>query len=100
MLKNFRLRRSIDKIDLHVRLSALENRLEQIDHQFHHARSAGEVERMKADLLGIVKLAAEHLNRAEEGHAEGLADVEALRAELEQFRTTIGSAIGVTLEPP
>jgi hypothetical protein len=41
---------------------------------------------MKADLLEIVKLAAQHLNCAEEGHAEVLADVEALRAELDGFR--------------
>jgi hypothetical protein len=44
----------------------------------------------------LVKLAAKHLNRAEEGHAEVLADVEALRAEFRDFRTAIGSKLGVT----
>lgn len=53
-----------------------------------------------ADLLSIVKLAAEHLNRAEEGHVEVLAEVESLRADLGEFRTQIGSKIGVTLERP
>jgi hypothetical protein len=51
----------------------------------------------KADLLGIVKLAAEHLGRAEQGHAEVLAEVAALREELQGFRTTIGAATGIDL---
>jgi hypothetical protein len=51
----------------------------------------------KRTCSGIVKLAAEHLNRSEEGHAEVLAEVEALRAELQGFRTTIGSATGIDL---
>ena len=40
------------------------------------------------------------MTRAEESHAEVLADVEALREELQGFRTQIGSKIGVTLERP
>lgn len=47
-----------------------------------------------------VKLAAEHLNRSEEGHAEVLAEVEALRADLQLMRTQVGSAIGVDLVQP
>jgi hypothetical protein len=64
------------------------------------AGAAGDAERAKADPLGIVKLAAEHLNRAEEGHAEVLAEVESLRADMQQMRTQVGSVIGVTLERP
>jgi hypothetical protein len=97
MFKTFRLRRSIDKIDLNVRLSALENQLEQHEQRFGYALSSGEAERAKADLLGIVKLAAEHLNRAEEGHAEVRAELESLRVELQHFRTTIGAATGIDL---
>ena len=41
------------------------------------AQQAGE-----GDLLGIVKLGAEHLNRSEEDRAEVLAEVEAPRADL------------------
>lgn len=40
------------------------------------------------------------LNRSEEGHAEVLAEVEALRADLQLMRTQVGSAIGVDLVQP
>jgi hypothetical protein len=97
MFRNFRLRRSIDKIDLNARLSANENALRDIEQRFGYTLSAGEAERAKADLLGIVKLSAEHFNRAEEGHAEVLAEVEAFSEELQHFRTAIGSATGINL---
>ena len=45
-------------------------------------------------------MAAEHLNRSEEGHAEVLAEVEALRADLQLMRTQVDSAIGVDLVQP
>ena len=64
------------------------------------ALSAGEAERMEGRPPRIVKLAAEHLGRAEQGHAEVLAEVAALREELQGFRTQIGFKIGVTLERP
>ena len=41
-----------------------------------------------------------HLNRSEEGRAEVLAEVEALRADLQLMRTQVGSAIGVDLVQP
>jgi hypothetical protein len=38
------------------------------------------------------------LNRSEDGHTEALAVVEALRVDLQQMRTLVGSVIGATLE--
>jgi hypothetical protein len=48
-------------VDFNVCLSALENKLEDIEQRFGYALSASEAERMKADPLGIVKLSAEHV---------------------------------------
>ena len=55
---------------------------------------------IQGSTYSCVKLAAEHLNRSEEGHAEVLAEVEALRADLQLMRTQVGSAIGVDLVQP
>jgi hypothetical protein len=96
-VQGFRIRRSIDKIDLHVRLSETEERVRRIQQQFGSALTASDAAQAKDDLRQVVIQAGQLLNRAEEGRAEVLAEVESLRAELEQFRTTIGSAIGVEL---
>jgi hypothetical protein len=100
MFRDFRIRRSIDKIDLHVRLSETEERVRCIQAQFGSALSASDAARAKDDLRQVVIQAGQLLNRAEESHAEVLADVEALRADLQLMRTQVGAATGITLDRP